>query len=132
MMKRVAAGPIDKMDIGIGALASVEIVAATWMQQAIGDARRRDRTRQRIAECLHDRRAESQWWLGNAARRAIAETEPSPGQADLAKTSRQQDQRPIGLLAVIGALQGPGSGDHGARRRHAASKLSDGVTRDAG
>ena len=50
MMKRIAAGPINQMDIGIGALPSVEIIGSTWMQQAIGDARRWDRTRQRIIE----------------------------------------------------------------------------------
>src|ERR1700730_15579862 len=73
IMKRIAAGPINQMDIGIGALPSVEIIGSTWMQQAIGDARRWDRTRQRIIENLHDRRAESQSRLSNAAGRAIAQ-----------------------------------------------------------
>ena len=77
------------------------------MQQAFGDARRRDRAAERIGRRLHRGRAERERRLGDAGRRAVAEAEAAARQADLAEARRQQDHRPIRLLAMIGALQRP-------------------------
>ena len=77
------------------------------MQQAVGDARRRDRAAERIGQRLHRGRAERQRRLGDAGGGAVAEAEAAARKADLAEACGQQDHRPIGLLAVIGALQRP-------------------------
>jgi hypothetical protein len=107
MVKRVATRPIDQPDIGIGSLASVEIVALPRMQQAVGDTRRRDCSAERIRQNLHRGRAKRQWRLGNSTSGAVAETKPAAGQADLAERRGQEYQRPKGLLTVIGALDRP-------------------------
>ena len=132
-MERIAAGPIDQPDVGIGAAAAVVIVGLAGMQQAIGDARRRNGAVERIgAAASIAGRAERQRRLGDAGRRAIAEAEAAARQPDLAEHAASSTTRPIGLLAVIGALQRPRRRDHGARRRHAARQRADGLGRNAG
>ena len=45
--------------------------------------------------------------IADAGARAVAETEAAARQPDLAERRRQQHHRPIGLLAVVRALQRP-------------------------
>ena len=53
---------------------------------------------------------------------AVAEGEAAAGKPDAAEHRRQHDRRPIGLLAVMRALQRPCAGDHAARRRRRGAR----------
>ena len=53
MVERIAARPIDQPDVGIGAPLAVEVVALARMEQAVGDARRRDGAAERVGQHLH-------------------------------------------------------------------------------
>ena len=106
VVERVAAGPIDQPDVGIGCALAVIIVALA--RDAAGSRRCAPPVSRAVpgwaAPALPGRRT------GAAARprpgaRAIAKTEPAARQTDLAEARREQHQRPIGLLAMIGALQ---------------------------
>ena len=132
MVERIAARPVHQLDVRIGAGAAVEVVRLAGMQQALRDPRRRNGAVERIGRGLHARRAERRRRFGDAGRGAVTEAEAAARQADLAETRGQQQHRPIGLLAVIGALQRPRGADHGAVRRHAPRQRADGVGGDAG
>ena len=107
MVEWIAARPIDQLDVGIGALSAVEVVALARVQQAVGDARRRNGAAERIGQNLHCRGVEGERRLGNAGRGAITEAETAARKSDLAETRRQQNDTPKRLLAMIGALQRP-------------------------
>src|SRR5262245_29498350 len=102
VMERISATPIHKTNVWLGSSPSVVIVTAARGEQAVGNACRRNRAAERVFQPLHRGRAKSQGWLGNACCRAIAETEAAAGQTDLAERRSQQNDGPIGLLAVIG------------------------------
>ena len=53
----------------------------------------------------------------DAVGRAVAEREAAARQADAAEHRGQRDRRPVGLLAMVRALQRPRAGDHAAGRR---------------
>ena len=132
MVERIAARPVHQLDVRIGAVAAIEVVRLAGVQQALRDPRRRNGAIERIGRDLHARRAERRRRFGDAGRGAVTEAEAAARQADLAETRSEQQHRPIGLLAVIGALQRPRRADHGAVRRHAPRQRADGVGRDAG
>ena len=48
VMERIAAGPIDQLDVGIGVAAAVELVARAGIEQHVGDAGDRDHGARRI------------------------------------------------------------------------------------
>ena len=58
--------------------------------------------------------------LQHAAETAIAEPDPAAGQPYVSQHGRQRHRHPVGLLAMIGALQRPAGGDHGAAGRNPA------------
>ena len=84
MVKRVAAGPVDQADVGIGCALSVIIVARSRIEQAIRDARRRYCEACRVGQGRHCRTGEQPRRL-QAGARAIAEAEPAARQTDLAE-----------------------------------------------
>jgi hypothetical protein len=132
VMERISACPINQTNVWIGAPLTVVIVAAARVEQAVGNTRCRNRAAERVPQRLHRRRAESEGCLGDACGRTIAETEAPARQTDLAQRRGQQDDGPIGLLAVIGTLERPGSAHHCAARRHAPSERADSFSRNAG
>ena len=101
MVERIAASPIDQLDVGIGAALAVIVVALARMQQAIGDARRRDGDVDRILHTVHRRSGISERRIADAGAGAITEAEAATGQADLAERRSEQHHRPIRLLAVV-------------------------------
>ncbi len=127
VMERIAARPIDQPYVGIGVLPAVERVARARIEQHVGDAGDRNDGARRI---------ERQWQLGprhvdarhaDAVGGAVAEREAAAGEPDAAQHRRQHDRRPIGLLAMMRALQRPRAGDHAAGRGGAARKVADRV-----
>ena len=132
MMERIAAGPIDQPDVRIVAALAVEVERRAGIEQAIGDARRRDRDVDRILDAVHRRRRERQRRIADAGARAVAEAEAAARQPDLAERRGEQHHRPVRLLAVMRALQRPRRGHHRARRRHAPRQRADRVGRNAG
>src|SRR6202007_527629 len=107
MVEWIAAGPVDELDVRIGLAARVEVIRRAGMKEALSDPRRRNGAVERIGRGLHARRTERRGRFGDAGGGAIAETEAAARQCDMAETRCQQQNGPIGLLAVIGALQRP-------------------------
>ena len=69
---------------------------------------------------------------GVAGAGAVAKAKSAARQSDLTEARRQQHQRPVGLLAMVGALQRPGRCQHRARIRHLPRQIADRLGRDAG
>ena len=132
MVERIAARPVHQLDVRIRAVAAIEVVRLAGMQQALRDPRRRNGAVERVGRGLHARRAERRRRLGDAGRGAVTEAEAAARQADLAETGSEQQHRPIGLLAVIGALDRPRGADHGAVCRHAPRQRANGFGGNAG
>jgi hypothetical protein len=107
MMERIAACPIDEADVGIGSPLAVVVVARSRIEQAVGDARRRDCAVERVRDDFHRRRRKCQGSLGDSGRGTVAKSEAAARKPDLAERASEQDQGPIGLLAVLGALERP-------------------------
>ena len=64
------------------------------------------------------------------ARGAIAKTHPAARQTDLPQHRGQRHRRPVRLFTVIGALERPADGDHGAYRGHASGEVLDALRRN--
>src|SRR5215831_14215543 len=107
MVEWIATRPIHQLDVWVSILSAVEVVTLARVQQALGDARRRNGATERIGQDLHCRGVEGERRLGNAGRGAITEAETAARKSDLAETRRQQNHTPKRLLAMIGALQRP-------------------------
>src|SRR5262249_57315556 len=101
MVEWIAARPIHQLDVGIGMLSAVEVVTLARVQQALGDARRRNGASERIGQDLHRRGVAGERRLGDASRGAIAEAENAAGKSGLAETRRQQDDTPKRGPALI-------------------------------
>src|SRR5262249_6932669 len=107
MVEWIAARPIHQLDVGISILSAVEVVTLARVQQALGDARRRNGATERIGQDLHRRRVEGERRLGDARCGTVAKSETAAWKSDLGETRRQQNDAPKRLLAMIGALQRP-------------------------
>ena len=132
VVERVAAGPVDQPDIGIGPALAVEIVGSAGVEQHVGDARDRNEVADRILALRQRRPAYLRGGESDAVDRSVAEAEAAARQADLAEHGGERDRHPVGLLAMLGALQRPGHHDHGPRRRHAPRELLDPSRVDTG
>ena len=105
MMERIAAGPVDQADVGIGAGLAVVAIGAAGMEQHVRDAGDRDEVGNAVA-ALRQRRHRhgvvAPPVIGDGAERiAVA----AARQADLAQRSREHRAHPDRLLAMFGALQ---------------------------
>ena len=95
VVERIAAGPIDQPDVGIGRALAVVVVALAGMEQAVGDARRRDRELRRVGQSVGIvGPGNSSGGSAIPAARAVAEAEPAARQPDLAEARRQAAPAP--------------------------------------
>ncbi len=125
MMERVAAGPVDQPNIGVGVGAAVVRELLAGRQQQVGDARDGDEVANGVRSLREMRQADSRTRGSDITHRAVPVTETSTRQPDLAEQCRQCKSRPHRLLAVRDSLQRPRDGDERADRRHAARQLPD-------
>ena len=79
-----------------------------------------------LGSIFQRRLAEEKRRIGDARCRTIAKAKSAARQADLAERGAKQDQRPIGLFAMIRALQRPCRRHHGAGCGHAARQCANG------
>ena len=105
VVERIAAGPIDQLDVGIGEPLAVEVERLARMQQHVGDARHRNEVGDAVALDRQCRKRHGQWRLSGIGGRAQRIGKAAARQADLAEQRRQYHTHPDRLLAVLGALQ---------------------------
>ena len=132
MMERVAAGPVDQLDLGIGPGLAVIAIGRTRVEQHVGDARDRDVVADRVPalrEGRHRHGIVAPAVIGDGAKPvAIA----AAGQADLAERRCEHHAHPDGLLAMAGALQGMGHDDECTLAVEALGQRDDLLGRQAG
>ena len=131
MMKRVAAGPIDQPDVGIGQLPAVVVERLARLQQHVGNPRHRDEVADAVAANRHIGQRHRQGRLAGVRGRSQCVGETAAGQADLAEHRRQHHAHPHRLLAMLGALQGLRAGDQRAPSDRAPRQSGDLVRRHA-
>ena len=105
MVERIAARPIDQLDVGVGEPLAVEVERLARMQQHVGDARHRNEIGNAVALDRQCRKRHGQWRLSGIGGRSQRIGEAAARQSDLAEHRRQHDTHPDRLLAVLGALQ---------------------------
>ena len=140
MCERIAARPHHEVHFRIGDLAAVEVNRLSGMEEAIDKARDGNRiaslTRlRRRLDGLHGTRNAAQERArrhGAAAARIMVVGADAPaGEPDLAKRRRKREAHPVGLLAVLDALDAPAHHDHRAVLAEVVRKPPDDVRLDA-
>ncbi len=131
MMEGIAAGPVDQADVGIASATAVEFIGAAGLRQHVGDAGHRNGAVGRIGWRRDFRPRKIRARHADAVERAMAESKAAAGQADSAEHGGKCDRRPVGLFAVVGALQRPRAGDQAAGARGASREIADAVRIDA-
>ena len=132
VVERVAAGPVDDPRVRVRAPLAVEVVGLAGVQQHVRDPRDGDGRARRVDRGRQPRHAHRGDVRADVGHRAVAVAEAAARQPDLPEERGERDRRPHRLLAVLGALQRPGRGDHRPARRHAPREVAHGRRRDAG
>ena len=125
VMERVAPGPVDQTDVGIGLALAVEIIGLAGVAQHVGDARHRDHLVHRIGALRQRHAAHPAKAVPDAANGTVAVAHAAARQADLPQHRRQHRRHPVGLLAMLAPLQRPCHGNHRAGGRHAPGQRAD-------
>ena len=133
MAERVAAGPEDQTNIGIGDLLAVVVDALSRIEQHVVEAVGiGNRNLDRVVAGID---ATQRGMLGGqrtAIGVVIAQPEAAARQPDLAQHGGQRHQHPVRLLAMVLALDCPAAHQHGATLGHAARQLANIVSRHRG
>ena len=114
MMERVAAGPVDQADVGIGQGLAVVAIRAAGIEQHVGDAGDRDEFGDGVAALRQRRqrhRIVAASVIGDRAERVGV---AAARQADLPQRRGEHGPHPDRLLAMFGALQRVRDHDQGA------------------
>ena len=132
MVERVAAGPIDKPRFRIGVGLAVIGKFRARIQQHVTDPGHRNEALHRIAPLRQRRKGNMAHIVADMVGNGIAEPEPAPRQADLAKHGGKRNGGPIGLLAILLAGQRPADRYHGTAGSHAPGQPQNGIGIDSG
>ena len=133
VMERIAAGPVDQADVGIGPRLAVVAIGRAGIEQHVGDAGDRDevgdavaalRQRRRSAPHCCDARNRRSRPARSRSRRRAGRSGPS--------AAASTDAHPHRLLAMLGALQRMRHHDQGAPSVQPSRQRRDGVGRDPG
>src|SRR5688572_28613989 len=100
-MKRVAAEPVDELDVRVSKTLAVEIVRLARIEQHVAQPRDRNERLHRVLPLLQERARKRRGMSAFGVDRPVAETEAAAGQADLSEYARERDRHPECLLAVI-------------------------------
>ncbi len=131
VVERVAATPVDELDIGVAAALPVVVVGGSGMQQHVRDPGHRDVGVDAVA-ALGEARREHPAGVPDITARPVAVPESAARQADLTEHRGQDQAQPDRLLPVLGALQRPADRDQRAPGRHLAGQPADPLGRDTG
>ena len=104
VMEWVAAGPPNEADVGVGQAPAVEVERLARVEQHVADPGHRDEALDRIAALRQRGPGERADLVTDPVDGGIAEAEATARQADLPEHRGKRDCQPIGLLAVVGAL----------------------------
>ena len=132
MVERVAAGPIDQPDVGIGVVSTVVLERRAGVQQHVGDARDRDKFLHAIGALRQRWPRQARVCAADLIGGSVAERDATASKANLAEHRGERHRHPERLLAMRGALQRPGDVDHGALGRHFVGERGDARGGDAG
>ena len=127
VVERVAAAPVDELDVRIAVALAVVGEGAARRQQHVGDPRDRDGRAHRVDQLRQRRRADVVLRHAAVGHRPVAVPEPGAGQPHPPQQRGQQHPRPDRLFAVLGALQRPAHRHHRVLRRHLAGEGDDRV-----
>ena len=122
VVKRVAAGPVHALDVGVGEPQPVVVERLAGVQQHIADRRDRDERLHRVEALRQRRQPAAQRRQPRLVHRPVAVPETASGKPDLAEHGRQRQTHPRCLLAVADPLQRPADGDDGAPGGHPAGQ----------
>ena len=128
VMERIAARPVDQLDVGKGQCLAVERNRRAGVEQHVGNARHRNERRHRVAVSRQFTHLE---WKGAPPGEAkivdatIAVTHTLPWCTQVAEHRTQYRNHPIRLVAVLGPLQRPADGQQGRFGCHAPRQLSN-------
>src|ERR1700735_3982942 len=92
MMKRVAAAPIDEMDVGKDEVLPVVLERLIGIEKEVRDSRDRDEAANRIASGRHGRDRHIRQHGRESLHASVTETEAAAGQTDLAEPGGQRDR----------------------------------------
>ena len=140
MCERIAARPHHELHFRIGDLAAVEVDRLSGMKEALNEARNRNRVaalpgERRGLDGLHGTRNAAQdrprRHGGAAARILVVGADAPARKTDLPERRREREAHPVGLLAVLNALDAPAHHDHRAVLAEVVRKPPDDVRFDA-
>ena len=117
MMERVAARPIDQLDIGVLHRAAVVFEPLARIEQHVGDARDRDEVGDAVLALRQRRNRNGIEPAAGVAERTERVIISAAGQADLAEHGREHRAHPHRLLAILRPLQRMRDRDQGAPAR---------------
>ena len=132
MMERVAAGPVDQADVGIGFGLAVVTVRAAGIEQHVRDAGNRDEFRNAVARLRQRRRRH-----GVVAPSVIRDGPERVGiaaarQPYLSERCGENRPHPDRLLAMFGALQRMRDDDQRTAAVELSGQRHDGIRGNAG
>src|ERR1700722_1507495 len=119
MMKGIAAGPVDKLDVRIYAGSAIEFVSSAGIQQHVSDPGNRYGAFCRIGRYGYFRAGSIGSRNANTVERTMTECKSAARQANAAQHRGERDRRPIWLFAAMRPLQRPCTGDDIAHFRRA-------------
>src|SRR6185312_9243242 len=132
MMKRVAASPINKLDLRIDPRLEIVAIALPGLKQKIGHARARNMRRRLVWKLRYPRNRRTISGVAHTVHRAIAKSIPLPWQTNASQRRSQCNERPKRLLSIDSALQAPGRRQHASLACQGARQSFDGPRRNTG
>ena len=100
MMKRIAPGPIDQLDIRIAVGAAIIVKICAWPGQHISDPGDRNKIFYRIYPLRQCGQRQPVQIISHPVHRRIANTHPPAGTPDLAQHCGQHNACPHGLFTI--------------------------------
>ena len=125
VVERIAAGPVDDLDVGVGQSSTVVIEFTAGIQQHVRDRGHRNQVRNGIDALWQGRQRIRHRGQTGFVHRPVSVPESCTRNADSTEHRRQGDTHPRSLFAVPRALQRPGDRHHRAFRRHLPSEIRD-------
>ena len=125
MMERVAACPIDQLDIGVLHRAAVVFERLPRIEQHVADACHRNEVGDAVLALRQRRNRNAIGPAAGVAERAERVIISATGQADLAQHCREHRAHPHRLLAILRPLQRMRDRDQGASARRSAGEVDD-------
>ena len=132
VVERVAAAPVHDPRVRVRAPLAVEVVRLARRQEHVRHAGHGDRRARAVELGGQGGDAHARHLGAHVRHRAVAVAEAAARQPDLPEERGERDGGPDRLLAVLGALQRPGRGDHRPPRRHASREIAHRRGRHAG